>query len=325
VSEWGDWSGPSPSPQALRDNGISGAIRYIGDGNEGKQIHAAEVKRYTDALFPYALVTELSTVDAWVAADDFAAGKARAERALADARAEGIPDYVPIAWAADAHANPDQVQQALNYGRGFQSVLGKRTGVYGFIEVVRAAHDAGLGYWWWLAGSMPSAADQKWLNFWQRNDKDSAITISGTVVDRNRVLNPIGVIDTMSDVDAYKGVKNLILDMTNGDQPDLAKRFGQLVWDVALAEPDVPENDHAEARLAMLSKRVLQLTADMATVKAATATTNVTLSITSDQLNTLIKGIANQVVLQLPENGITKQDVHEVVSDILGSVSLKVN
>jgi hypothetical protein len=103
---------------------------------------------------------------------------------------EGIPDSVPIAWAADAHANPDQVRQALDYGRGFQSVLGARTGVYGFIEVVRAAKNAGLGTWYWLAGSKPSAADQKWINFWQRND--STRTVSGTVIDINEVYAPMG-------------------------------------------------------------------------------------------------------------------------------------
>lgn len=190
MAQWGDWSGPSPSVDALRKAGFTGALRYIGDGSEGKQIHRAEADRYKANGFPYVLVTELHTTDAWEAGNDYAAGVARAERALADARAEGIPDSVPIAWAADAHAVPDLVRQALDYGRGFQSVLGARTGVYGFIEVVRAAKLAKLGAWYWLAGSKPSVADQAWINFWQHND--GTRTVSGTVIDINEVYAPMG-------------------------------------------------------------------------------------------------------------------------------------
>jgi hypothetical protein len=193
MAEWGDWSGPSPSVEALRAAGITGALRYIGDGSEGKQIHRAEANSYAQKSFPYKLVTELRTTDAWEAGDDYASGVARAQRAVADAKAEGIPDSVGIAWAADAHATPDQVRQALDYGRGFQSVTGNRTGVYGFIEILRAARAAGLGTWFWLAGSKPSLADQQWINFWQRNDMTR--TVSGTVIDINVTYANLGDFD----------------------------------------------------------------------------------------------------------------------------------
>lgn len=183
MAEYADFSGPPPGTDALKKAGFSGVIRYIGDGSEWKQIHRSEYEAYVRAGLDVLLVSELRTTDAWETGDDYAAGVARARRALADARAEGIPDTVPIAWAADAHATAGQVQEALQYGRGFQSVLGGRTGVYGFMEVVRAAKNAGLGSWWWVAGSKPSAADQQWVTFWQRNI--GTRTVSGTVCDIN--------------------------------------------------------------------------------------------------------------------------------------------
>jgi hypothetical protein len=190
MAKWADFSGPPPGAKALKAAGYTGVIRYIGLGSEGKQIHAAEYLDYVREGLDVLLVAELTISDAWAALDDYSTGVARAHLALADARAEGIPDSVPIAWAADSHATTSQVQDAIKYGRGFQAVLGARSGAYGFIETLRGVHAAGVASWYWLAGSKPSAADQAWINFWQHNDRTE--TVNRTVVDVNDGYAPMG-------------------------------------------------------------------------------------------------------------------------------------
>lgn len=188
--QWADFSGRPPGAAALKASGFSGVIRYIGLGSEGKQIHRAEYEDYVHNGVDVLLVAELTISDAWAALDDRATGVARAQLAMTDARAEGIPDSVPIAWAADSHATAAQVRDAVEYGRGFQAVLGSRSGAYGFMETLRAVRAAGGASWYWLAGAKPSAADQAWVNIWQRND--STRTVGGIVCDINETYAPMG-------------------------------------------------------------------------------------------------------------------------------------
>jgi hypothetical protein len=190
VVQWADFSGRPPGAAALKASGFAGVIRYIGLGSEGKQIHRAEYVDYVHNGVDVLLVAELTISDAWAALDDRATGVARAQLAVADARAEGIPDSVPIAWAADSHATAAQVRDAVEYGRGFQAVLGSRSGAYGFMETLRAVRAAGGASWYWLAGAKPSAADQAWVNIWQRND--STRTVGGVVCDINETYAPMG-------------------------------------------------------------------------------------------------------------------------------------
>lgn len=220
--EYADFSGPPPGAKALKAAGFSGVIRYIGLGSEFKQIHRAEYVDYVTNGMDVLLVAELHTTDAWQAADDYGYGVQNALIARADARNEGIPDYEPIFWAADAHATASQVADSLEYGRGFQSVLGRAgTGPYGFMEVVRAAKNAGLGNYYWVAGSQPSAEDQKWITFWQKNT--GTRTVNGTVCDINVMYNANGgnVGDDMSSADAYNGLVSLLKDVDSGKASDI--------------------------------------------------------------------------------------------------------
>lgn len=191
LGKWADYSGGRPSGATLKADGYIGAIRYVGLGSAGKRITAAEYQDLAKNGIQVVLVAELNTNDAWVAADDYAAGVAHANTARADARALGIPDSVPILAAADSHATAGQVADAVKYARGFNDALGHATsGTYGFIETLTGVHNAGVGSYFWLAGSQPSAANQQWIHLWQRND--GSPLVAGIQVDVSEQYLPIG-------------------------------------------------------------------------------------------------------------------------------------
>jgi hypothetical protein len=201
VTLWGDYSGGRPSGDALLRGGFSGVIRYAGMGNAGKRITAAE---YKDLVATFGaenvhFVVELGTGDTWgsVTDDDRARGQAYARAGLADLRAAGVPDWVGVAGASDAHAtSPWQITDTVEFQQGFIDVLGlARTGHYGFQETQVRVHDAGAATWFWRCGSEPSIEDKKWVNVWQRNPGNrigpTSVTVSGVAVDVNQVYRPI--------------------------------------------------------------------------------------------------------------------------------------
>jgi hypothetical protein len=192
---WLDYSGRFPGVAALKavritGQPVEGLLRYIGLGGEGKQIHRAEHDALIAAGFRIGLVAELGTGDAWDGLDDYATGRARAQVALDDMRREA-PRAEFICCAADAHASSAaQISDAVQYAGGFQSVLGwDFSGFYGFSETSRAVHAAGLCRVHWRCGSKPSIEDQKWVNFWQRND--GAVVVNGTTCDINETYAPL--------------------------------------------------------------------------------------------------------------------------------------
>ncbi len=193
MAQWLDFSDQPPGAAAIKQAGYMGVLRYIGLGSEGKQIHHAEYQDYVDHGLGVLLVAELGVNDAWAALDDYATGVARAQLALADARAEGIPDTVGIACAADAHAtSATQIDDAVRYAAGVASVLGRaRAGFYGFRETSQAVHAAGVVGWHWRCGSEPSLEDKTWVNFWQRNTPPQVVVINGTACDINETYAPL--------------------------------------------------------------------------------------------------------------------------------------
>ncbi|TDP97636.1 glycoside hydrolase domain-containing protein [Labedaea rhizosphaerae] len=154
---------------AFAADGVEGAIRYSGLGAESKQITSAERQAAAKHGVKLIVVGELGVDDAWKDANDYAAGQAAARTVLADVKREGFGSVAGCP-AADAHATAAQVPQAVQYAKGFASVWGKAlAGMYGFLEVLRACRAANAVTWHWLAGSMPSAEDARWLTFWQDN------------------------------------------------------------------------------------------------------------------------------------------------------------
>lgn len=187
---WLDYSAGRPGGAALKAAGVTGVLRYLWAGSSSKLITAAEYQDLVANGIRVALVVEQSVDDAWKAVDDYAQGQSWASSARSTARALGIPDTVPIAAAADAHASGSQITDAVAYVKGFRDVLGlQRTGIYGFREVVTAVRSAGVASWFWLCGSAPSTSDQTWLHFWQRND--GTTTVSGVTADINVQYQPL--------------------------------------------------------------------------------------------------------------------------------------
>ncbi|GAB3376166.1 glycoside hydrolase domain-containing protein [Amycolatopsis echigonensis] len=192
MARWADYSAGRPAGDALRRAGFSGVIRYIGLGSEGKQLVASE---YRDLVATFGaanvlLVAEAGTGDAWGTEtdDDYARGVAYGRIALADARAQGVPDWVGLACAADAHAQAFQLDDVVRYASGFRDVVGQsRCGFYGFSETLAAVRRAGIGSWYWRCGSEPTQAEKQWVNFWQRNRDPQRITVAGVPCDINEV------------------------------------------------------------------------------------------------------------------------------------------
>jgi hypothetical protein len=183
MARWADYSGGHPSGAALAAAGFVGAIRYVGIGGSGKRMTAAEYRDLIANGLQVLLVAEQSTTDAW---GGYNAGVANASAALADARALGVPDSVPIFAAADAHATAAQAAAAVDYTRGFRDVLGQgRTGFYGFTETLSAVRNSGFVTYYWRCGSQPSAAEQTWTHFWQRNSSPTQIDVAGVSCDIN--------------------------------------------------------------------------------------------------------------------------------------------
>lgn len=194
--QYADYSGGRPTGAQLKAAEFSGVIRYIGLGSEGKQLIAAE---YRDLVATFGarhvlLVAEAGTGDAWGTDtdDDYARGVAYGKTAVADARAQGVPDWVPLACAADAHAQAFQVDDVVRYARGFEAAVGKaRCGFYGFSETLIAVRNAGIGSWYWRCGSEPTATEKQWVNLWQRNTPPTVRSVAGVPCDINDVYHPI--------------------------------------------------------------------------------------------------------------------------------------
>jgi hypothetical protein len=203
---WVDYSAGRPGGAALDAANVVGVFRYVSAGSAGKLITAAEYADLVAHGIAVLLVYEYSTHDA---EGGFTAGAAHAQAALSTARAYGIPDTVGIAAACDEHLSAAQVPTAIEYVAGFVSVLElPRTGAYGPAELIDAVHSANAAGWTWKWGSAPTAAEQQWLTFWQRNAAPSTIVIGGVTCDRNDQYNPIPG-GTMSDPIADQNTADL--------------------------------------------------------------------------------------------------------------------
>jgi hypothetical protein len=206
MAQWADYSAGRPGGAALRANGFSGTIRYVGMGDAGKRITAAEYQDLVAHGIQVLLVVELDTNDAWGndnnPAHAYARGRNFAQAGLNEARAIGIPDSVGMAGAADAHAvNQAQIDCAVQYARAFRDVLGyNRAGFYAFNECLNAIHADNSVSWYWRCGAEPSGGwdpkvkawtgEKSWVNFWQRNNGETVRYTAGIQCDVNEQYNP---------------------------------------------------------------------------------------------------------------------------------------
>ena len=186
LGQWYDYSAGWPGGMAIKASGAVGILVYIGEGSQKKRITGAQYREAIAAGLQVRFVCELNTHDTergWAGGVEFA------HATLADFAARGIPRRQYVACAADEHLTPAQVQTAVLYARGFESVIGRDlTGCYGFREFIRACIGR-VGSWYWLAGSPPPADLDDWVLFWQRNDGKT--WVSGIECDINEQLLPL--------------------------------------------------------------------------------------------------------------------------------------
>lgn len=300
--QYADYSAGRPSGKALWDNGFRGAIRYIGMGSAGKKLIASE---YVDLVQTFGadnvlLVVELGTGDSWGSAtdDDYARGRAYAQAGLNEARAAGVPDWVGIAAASDAHAGPQwQITDTVNYVRGFRDVLGlARTGHYGFVETNVAVHNAGMASWYWRCGSEPSGrwepttnmwtGDKAWVNFWQKNNPpDNVRYAAGIQCDVNEVYHPFAGGNDMfeqPDRDMLRALKDVLVNQRHSMVPDAGPNdnfdTGQYVVFIDNATNQTfRKADAIAAELANARADVAAVRTELAALKAAFTTPTVDL------------------------------------------------
>lgn len=280
---YGDYSAGRPGGKALRDNGFVGAIRYIGLGSAGKRLTAAEYQDLVANGITVLLVVEYDTHDAWGTDNNtvnaYWRGRANAQIGLDEARAIGVPDWVGMAAAADAHAAFQlQIDCAVQYARGFRDVLGQaRTGFYGFFETLNAVHADNAASWYWRCGAEPSTLEKQWVNFWQRNYGETVRYPGGVATDINEVYHTVAGGSDMfeqPDRDLLVALKNVLVNQRHSLVPTAGPNdnfdTGQYVQFIDNATNQTfKKADEIKADLVTVHSELASVKADLAALKAA--------------------------------------------------------
>jgi hypothetical protein len=144
-----DYSAGFPGAYVIKQAGYAGAVRYIGYPDRAKCTTRGELKDFTAAGIGMALVFENNATD-W--RGGFGTGQASARRARDHANAIGFPADRPIYMAVDQDVDTASAFQTMvEYLRGASTSLGgvHLTGVYGEVDVINRARDAGVATWFW--------------------------------------------------------------------------------------------------------------------------------------------------------------------------------
>lgn len=150
-----DYSDARPGGAALKAAGVAAVGRYLASDSRG--ITAAEYADLKANGIGVWLVFESQTSDLSVSMlNGFAKGVADAQRALAQIAAQGIPDNLPVSWAADFDIAPgsDRVAPAEAYVDGWNTVIpaGRRMG-YGGLWFINYIHSRGKVDFLWECAS----------------------------------------------------------------------------------------------------------------------------------------------------------------------------
>jgi hypothetical protein len=157
-------AGPdSPSVGALNSSGTRFVGRYAVNDKapSGRGITAAEYQRYASGGIDVFLYWEGAA--SWML-DGFAAGVAAAQNAQANLLAAGMPPTMPVFFACDVDATPEQQAPIDDCLRGCASVIGSaRVGIYGGFYVVQRCSQNKTAQWFcqtlawsggqWFAGN----------------------------------------------------------------------------------------------------------------------------------------------------------------------------
>jgi len=131
---------------AMKAAGISFAVRYLST-DPSKNLSPSERDALHAAGISIVLVWETSGTEAL---GGYNQGMSDGAAARAQANGLGFPAGLPIYYAVDFPQTPGQTSTVLDYLHGVADAEGSkaRVGVYGGLESVRTALDAGFGWGW---------------------------------------------------------------------------------------------------------------------------------------------------------------------------------
>lgn len=185
-----------PPAATLVADGIGGGLLYTGTPASGKDFTAAQYADYKQHGLVTIMGYENTTTDI---NGGYPLGTQHAADFLADCRAKHVSLNEPALAAVDEHVSAANISKAMAYQNAFRSTLkaGGWTGpigIYGFSEVLEAAHAGGLADFYMGAGSRASLPP--YTNIWQ--DNTGTITIGGSADDRDVVLIPLPTEDNVA-------------------------------------------------------------------------------------------------------------------------------
>lgn len=140
-----DYSFARPNPADIVAAGFGGVLRYLSP-NAGKNLTVPERDALRGAGLAIGLVWE------WYAQranEGQAAGAQDTQAALSQAAALGFPTNLPIFFAVDWDATPEQQANIDAYLNGAKQVLGDRVGIYAGYWPLKRAFDNGVIKWGW--------------------------------------------------------------------------------------------------------------------------------------------------------------------------------
>ncbi|MGL4306446.1 MAG: DUF1906 domain-containing protein [Mycobacteriaceae bacterium] len=190
-----DYSGGLPSPEALREQGYAGAIRYVSDRRPGAEWMIAKPLLRSEATSLSA--AGLNVVSCYQfgkgkTADwrgGYSAGILHATRGLEIHAAAGGPRERPIYAAIDDNPSWEDFDDLIApYLRGWESVMGHAyTGIYANSKVIDWAIESGLASWFWLHNwGTPEGFVHPAAHLHQFEIDDSEV--DGVSVDLNSIL-----------------------------------------------------------------------------------------------------------------------------------------
>jgi peptidoglycan hydrolase-like protein with peptidoglycan-binding domain len=172
--------GPTLNTGAMRNAGISFAMRYLSHGDP-KDLSLGEAQQLAKAGIDVGVVWETTASRALAG---HGAGAADAKDAAAKAKSVGMPNGRPIYFAVDFDAGDAQKPAIGEYFKGVASVIGKqRTGVYGGYWVVKYLFDHGLVDFGWQTLAWSGGNRDKRAQLYQYAINKTA---AGLSVDLNR-------------------------------------------------------------------------------------------------------------------------------------------
>src|ERR1700749_1282909 len=134
-----------PDAATVLADGLAGALLYAGTPNSAKNVTAAQYADYAAHQLLVILAFEHLATDISGGA---AAGARNAHALAVDAAAKHIPFSVPALATIDEHVSAADIAGAMAYQSSFRGALKQMgwtgpIGIYGFSEVLEAAHRAG--------------------------------------------------------------------------------------------------------------------------------------------------------------------------------------